>query len=82
MCLTCGCMDAHQEMGEHNFTYEDLKAAADENGKSVAETLEIINRTAAKDKEGHAQEYAPASYERQELGPPGGNGVRGLDASV
>jgi hypothetical protein len=61
MCLTCGCMDAHQEMGEHNFTYEDLKAAADENGKSVAETLEIINRTAAKDKEGHAQEYAPAS---------------------
>jgi hypothetical protein len=54
-------MDAHQEMGQHNFTYEDLKAAADENGKSVAETLEIVNRTAAKDKESHAREYAPAS---------------------
>jgi hypothetical protein len=54
MCLTCGCMDAHQEMGEHNFTYEDLKAAADENAKSVAETLEIMTRTAAKDKEDHA----------------------------
>jgi hypothetical protein len=61
MCLTCGCMDAHQEMGQHNFTYEDLKAAADENGKSVAETLEIVNRTAAKDKESHAQEYAPTT---------------------
>ena len=54
-------MDAHQEMGQHNFTFEDLKAAADENSKSVAETLEIVNRTAAKDKESHAQEYAPAS---------------------
>jgi len=54
-------MDAHLEMGEHNFTYEDLKAAADENGKSVAETLEIVNRTAAKDKESHPQEYALGS---------------------
>jgi hypothetical protein len=61
MCLTCGCMDAHREMGEHNLTYEDLKAAADENGKSVAETLQLIDSTAAKDKESHAQEYAPAS---------------------
>jgi hypothetical protein len=61
MCLTCGCMDAHREMGEYNFTYEDLKAAAEENGKSVAETLEIVNQTAAKDAESHAQEYAPRS---------------------
>ena len=37
MCLTCGCMDAHLEMGEHNVRYEDIKAAADENGKSVPE---------------------------------------------
>ena len=58
MCLTCGCMDAHLEMGEHNVTYEDVKAAADENGRSVAETLDIVNRTAAKDKEDHPQEYA------------------------
>jgi hypothetical protein len=48
-------------MGEHNFTYEDLKAAADENGKSVAETLEVVNQTAAKDAESHAQEYASRS---------------------
>jgi hypothetical protein len=61
MCLTCGCMDAHLKMGEHNVTYEDLKAAADENGRSVAETLEIVNRTAAKDKDEHPQEYAPGS---------------------
>jgi hypothetical protein len=60
MCLTCGCMDAHLEMGEHNVRYEDLKAAADENGKSVAETLDIVNRTVAKDKEEHAQEYGAA----------------------
>ena len=61
MCLTCGCMDAHLEMGEHNITYEDLKAAADENGKSVSETLDIVNRTAAKDKDEHAQEYGADS---------------------
>jgi hypothetical protein len=54
-------MDAHKEMGQHNITYEDLKAAADENGKSLADTLEVVNRTAAKDKENHVQEYAPAS---------------------
>ena len=58
MCLTCGCMDAHLVMGEKNITYEDLKAAADENGRSVAETLDIVNKTAAKDKEDHADEYA------------------------
>jgi len=32
MCLTCGCMDAHLEMGESNITFEDIKRAADENG--------------------------------------------------
>ena len=61
MCLTCGCMQAHLEMGEKNLRYEDVKAAADENGRSVAETLEIIDRTVAKDKEDHAAEYAPQS---------------------
>lgn len=57
MCLTCGCMDAHLEMGEHNITYEDVKAAADENGRSVDETLDIVDRTVAKDRGEHAQEY-------------------------
>ena len=61
MCLTCGCMDAHLEMGEHNIRYEDVKAAADENGKSVAETLEIIDKTVAKDRGEHAGEYASGS---------------------
>jgi hypothetical protein len=59
MCLTCGCMEAHREMGEANITYEDLKRAADENGRSVAETLDIMERTEAKDREQHAKEYAP-----------------------
>ena len=61
MCLTCGCMDAHLEMGSSNITYEDVKAAADENGQTVAETLDIIDRTVAKDRGEHAQEYEQGS---------------------
>lgn len=57
MCLTCGCMDAHLEMGTSNITYEDVKAAADENGKTVDETLDIVHQTVAKDRSDHAQEY-------------------------
>ena len=61
MCLTCGCMDAHLEMGTSNIRYEDVKAAADENGQTVAETLDIIARTVAKDRGEHAEEYASTS---------------------
>jgi hypothetical protein len=63
MCLTCGCMDAHLEMGSANIRYEDLKAAANKNGRSVAETLDIFERTVAKDRGEHGQEYdsAPTS---------------------
>ena len=60
MCLTCGCMQAHLEMGTHNIRYEDVKAAADENGRSVAETLDIIDRTVAIDRGEHAEEYQGA----------------------
>lgn len=60
MCLTCGCMQAHLEMGERNIRYEDIKAAADENGRSVAETLDIMDRTVAKDRDDHAEEYTPS----------------------
>jgi len=60
MCLTCGCMDAHLVMGTSNITYEDVKAAADENGRSVAETLDIVDQTVARDRSEHASEYAPA----------------------
>ncbi len=58
MCLTCGCLQAHLEMGQHNITFEDVKAAADENGNSVAKTLDIIDQTVEKDRQDHAQEYA------------------------
>lgn len=58
MCLTCGCMEAHREMGERNLRYEDLKAAADENDRSVSETLDIVERTVAIDRGEHAEEYA------------------------
>ena len=60
MCLTCGCMDAHLEMGSNNIRYEDLKAAADENGRSVGETLEIWQRTLDNDRGDHAEEYQGA----------------------
>ncbi|MEO8510714.1 MAG: hypothetical protein ABI534_05675 [Chloroflexota bacterium] len=51
-------MDAHLKMGEANLTFEDVKAAADENGRTVAETLDIVDRTVAKDRGEHAKEYA------------------------
>ncbi len=57
MCLTCGCMQAHKVMGD-NITYEDLKRMADGNGKTVEETLEIVNRTADIDRKRHQAEYA------------------------
>ena len=60
MCLTCGCMEAHRVMGD-NITYEDLKRIADGNGKTVAETLDVIDRTAEIDRAEHEQEYADAS---------------------
>jgi hypothetical protein len=61
MCLTCGCLQAHLEMGESNLRYEDVKAAADENGRSVAETLDIIERTVAIDRQDHPEEYSPTA---------------------
>jgi hypothetical protein len=61
MCLTCGCMDAHLKMGEHNIRYEDVEAAARENGRSVAETFDVIERTKAKDTADHPREYAPTT---------------------
>jgi hypothetical protein len=51
-------MDAHLVMGESNITYEDIEKAAKENGRSVAETLEIIDRTRAKDRTDHPAEYS------------------------
>lgn len=58
MCLTCGCMDAHREMGEQHVDYDDIKRAADANGKTVAETLDIFARTADVDRSDHPDEYA------------------------
>src|SRR5262249_40931130 len=58
MCLTCRCMQAHLEMGEKNIRIEDVMAAADENGRSLAATLDIVNRTIELDKAEHAEEYA------------------------
>jgi hypothetical protein len=56
MCLTCGCGDAHRKMGR-NVTYEDMQEIAEGNGRSVGETLEILDQTAASDRSDHPQEY-------------------------
>ena len=61
MCLTCGCGDAHLEMGERNIVYEDVQRAAKENGRSVNETLEIMTRTADTDRTDHPNEYTGKS---------------------
>lgn len=62
MCLNCGCMRAHDDMGKPgvNITYEDVKRAAEANGNSIDETLETISRTSEKDRGDHPQEYAGA----------------------
>jgi hypothetical protein len=52
-------MQAHKDMGPTQIRYEDLKAAADENGRSVAETLDIWEETLSKDRVDHAEEYRP-----------------------
>jgi hypothetical protein len=60
MCMTCGCMDAHKEMGQHNITYEDLEAAATENGKSVDDTFNTMIATRDRDRADHENEWAPS----------------------
>lgn len=65
MCLTCGCMDAHKDMGESNIRYEDVERAAKENDRSVAETFEIMDKTRERDRSEHPQEYATASQARR-----------------
>jgi len=61
MCLNCGCMRAHDDMGkpEVNITYEDIKRAAAGNDMTVAETLAMIARTGEQDRREHPVEYPP-----------------------
>jgi hypothetical protein len=58
MCLTCGCLDAHRQMGHSNIRYEDVKRAAEENGRTAAETLDIMDKTISIDRPKHPAEYA------------------------
>ena len=59
MCLNCGCLRAHYEMGKPgiNITYETVKRAADANSMTVDETLAMIARTSDKDRGDHPHEY-------------------------
>jgi hypothetical protein len=63
MCLTCGCLQAHLEMGD-NITFEDLNRMAEGNGNTVAETLDIIRRTVDIDRVDHGQEYESPDADR------------------
>ena len=60
MCLNCGCMAAHNDMGKPgiNITYEGVKRAADANRMTVEATLAMIAKTADKDSHDHPTEYA------------------------
>lgn len=60
MCLNCGCLRAHDEMGKPgiNLTYETVKRAADANSMTVDETLAMIARTSDKDRGDHPDEYS------------------------
>jgi hypothetical protein len=60
MCLNCGCMRAHDDMGKPdvNITYETVKRAAEANDQTIEETLDTIARTADKDRADHPAEYA------------------------
>jgi hypothetical protein len=60
MCMNCGCMRAHDDMGnpEVNITYETIKRAADGNKMTVQQVLENIQKTAQKDRGEHPQEWA------------------------
>ena len=64
MCLNCGCMRAHDDMGKPgvNIVYEDVKRAADANDMSVEATLAMIARTADKDRAEHPDEYLPPRH--------------------
>ena len=42
MCLTCGCGDAHLEMGSANITCEDLKRAAEENKALFMGSIQML----------------------------------------
>jgi hypothetical protein len=59
MCLNCGCMRAHDDMGKPgvNITYEDVKRAADANGTTLEQAFATIAKTAVKDRGDHPQEY-------------------------
>lgn len=57
-------MDAHLKMGESNITFEDVKRAANENDRSVADTFDIIERTMDKDRSEHAEEYTTPATSR------------------
>jgi hypothetical protein len=59
MCLNCGCMRAHDDMGKPgiNLTYETVKRAADANAMTVHETLAMIAQTSDKDRGDHPDEY-------------------------
>jgi hypothetical protein len=63
MCLNCGCMHAHDDMGKPdvNITYEVVKRAADANEMSVDATLAMIARTTEKDRADHPAEYPAAT---------------------
>ena len=69
MCMNCGCMRAHDDMGrpDVNITYEDVKRAADANNMTVTQALSNIARTAEKDRGDHTRPSTGRRPEKQEV---------------
>ena len=78
MCLNCGCMRAHDDMGkpEVNITYENVKRAADANAMTVDATLAMIARTSDKDRGDHPAEYPARNGDGSRLDDDGGPRVQ------
>lgn len=50
-------MQAHLDMGPSHIRYEDLKAAAEDSDTTVGDVLDIFERTLARDRGEHPDEY-------------------------
>ena len=73
MCLTCGCMDAHREMGESNITFEDVARAAAADPPDVEELAQAHHR---------ARDAAAAARQEEMTLRERGRRLQGLAAEI
>ncbi len=58
MCLTCGCMQAHNDHGvADHMTIDDLKRSADHDGINLKDAAKVLKKTLKADRKVHPQEH-------------------------